>query len=151
VPNGQSEKRKHRYRLDKFDAGRWLAPGLTKANYQRRDHHHSNQVRKEPRAPYIPDWRRSVGIEQGHRRSTPHSGGRGCETGGGEKACYVTQVTKPEWTCEPPLEQPGHQYPFAGIAETFAQRGQKAPVAHEVGSDSADHNADQKCRIGAAT
>jgi len=52
---------------------------------------------------------------------------------------------------KPPLERPSSQDGPAGIAETLEYRGQKAPVGYEIGSDGADHDANNKRWIGAPT
>src|SRR5262249_41073552 len=121
-------------------AGRWLAPDLTKGNHQRRDRYNSDPIGQEPCAPNIPKWR--SGMEQVHCRGTSESGSCGSEAGGDHKSQHAAQVIKGKWATEPMLDQPGHQDSFACVTKALEQRGPNVPVAHEIGSNSADYHAD---------
>jgi hypothetical protein len=83
-------------------------------------------------------------MKQGHCRGTSDGGGRSCEPGGSEKARYATHSTKGEGRAEPPFEQRGCEDGLAGIAKALDYRRPKAPVAHEIGGDSANHHANHK-------
>src|SRR5262245_64211435 len=64
-------------------------------------------------------------MQQGNGCGTSKGGGRGSESGGCDKAQDMTNVIKGECATEPPLDQPGRQNRFAGIAEPLSTEVQR--------------------------
>jgi hypothetical protein len=91
-------------------------------------------------------------MKRRHRRGACHGSGCSCESGSGEKARYMTQVTKCEGGAEPPFEQPGHEHGLAGVPEAIQYESHKASVvAHEARGDGAGYHPGHERRNSATT
>src|SRR5262249_24138415 len=117
IETAQGQKGEHPNTFDPLFSGRLVAPHLTEPNDERRDHHNSDPIRQEPRAPNLPKW--SGGMKQGHGEGAAKCGSCGCDTGSGYKAQDATQITKCEWSSKPQLKQPGRQDGLTSIAKAL--------------------------------
>ena len=142
---GQHHERQRSFR--QLAPRQWLMRKLTQTDDQRRDRDDAQSVRQEPDTPDA--QQRGVGVEKVHRDGPTDGRCCGCQDGRGQEAQHAMQIVELEGLTEPTLDQPSRQQSLRRVAKTGGYRAPEVPVAHQIGGNGCEHDANRHRRAHA--